>query len=1409
MKTYLIIYFNKNETFSGYAFVVASNPREADTILTTQGRYIQEGYKIISTKCIGENCECPSMNRILYEGVSPDGLSAYQIALKYGFQGTEQEWVNSLKGDKGDMSFLTIENNEWYIDGEPTGVIAIGQDGYTPIKGVDYFDGEDGKDGVDGNTMITVGTLSELQELTDYTEGTISYIKDIDKHYKYINNKWTEIILEGNTTEYVAQPTPPDNTNLLWINTSNSEHHEYEEELSSVQIALNLIQKQLDKLMPLVDTGIIAGTPLDSVRQNLMQDLEPEDPLNRDEESDETSEKDIPKTSPIEALDTEPTVRNISIKMGKYNDLKSNIKEYIDGEPLWATDIHRMFIYQQGTLYLVGGSEDIPDIPDGPGSDIPTIDMDINEIAQALGITLSELEDSNAITKLNFESVTSGINYKAKVNDEGKFIVYESSLDGTQFTGDDGDWSFTKANGQANVGLVLNSMYAGGDANEHSYLGCSHNFVELCNIFTVKDGEAKSDLDIKRDINLNEYALVYTEIMSSSSSPNGKAVKKCEILPLWGKIKAGETFLIRGAQCSVMDANTTKLKIKSYDMEWKSDDGTPVKFNKDAGSFYLCHYKMNNKDIWGQSDGTTETKKIKDISSITNIDNNGKVVVSPWVCDLFGYRRKDNITSQIGVNVKTSDYLISTEEDVVFRRWYPIDPVSQSNAEVSARTADDNWTVCFLDGRNVRDVQDLQPRASYEHKTIAQGRTSFSTDKPGTITMSVGLNGDAGCTGGATRCFCWNSVGYYDESLQYREKGTDEWTTVSSINSFEDIESQLGITFLTQVPSGEEKFWQNYYFRKRWETPYNQSVTTHKVIIKGLGQGLSAGQSKDYEFRVVRNETFKNEDYSYKSDIKEFTIYNASDGKFKFLQTTDQQGATWEEYEVWTLSAEMIGTKYKDERVDFAINTGDICYNGSRPNEWIDYLKGFEMIKDPNRKKILPEMLCIGNNDLAPVNMYDLGNGAETPWKINVEVADYYYCNEWDVSNPPIFEGLNYDSSNNTYATKKFRVPSLYSFNYGGYHFICLLSEIRTGATKAGGKAGNNTVKEIFGISDLPCESNDDYNPELTYTASARKANAFGENAAAFPYANGTDCMYVYYLIHQWLLKDWEDVEGRKCMVYTHEMPINIISAASYNNYESDITLSSGRETAKAYLNRHYGYLFSRIFKDKGVKIVMGGHKHTVGITYPIYDAPENWDYTGSTVSGDLSYQATFCPVIQVTQAQYDALFPNDKYVKEVYSNNTVTQKHEYRNSDKNARCRVEIISDEASATAPSYIMCQATGFKNRSNSDLAADGIPWEKFYVPARQETDYAGATSTKVVSGQCYPFFTEFNVHDNECDVNMMKIKNMYPANRIEGYWDLSRIYNDNGKEIYNREDLLEQLQIVAGDETNHTTELTIKL
>lgn len=79
--------------------------------------------------------------KALEEGGGPDepgkdGASAYEIAVEHGFEGTEEEWLESLKGEPGKDG----------ITGEPGKDGANGQDGapgYTPQKGVDYYTAAD------------------------------------------------------------------------------------------------------------------------------------------------------------------------------------------------------------------------------------------------------------------------------------------------------------------------------------------------------------------------------------------------------------------------------------------------------------------------------------------------------------------------------------------------------------------------------------------------------------------------------------------------------------------------------------------------------------------------------------------------------------------------------------------------------------------------------------------------------------------------------------------------------------------------------------------------------------------------------------------------------------------------------------------------------------------------------------------------------------------------------------------------------------------------------------------------------------------------------------------------------------------------------------------------------------------
>lgn len=53
-------------------------------------------------------------------GTGADGKSAYEIAWDHGFRGTEEEWLESLKGETPRIG----ENGNWFIGDEDTGAFA-------------------------------------------------------------------------------------------------------------------------------------------------------------------------------------------------------------------------------------------------------------------------------------------------------------------------------------------------------------------------------------------------------------------------------------------------------------------------------------------------------------------------------------------------------------------------------------------------------------------------------------------------------------------------------------------------------------------------------------------------------------------------------------------------------------------------------------------------------------------------------------------------------------------------------------------------------------------------------------------------------------------------------------------------------------------------------------------------------------------------------------------------------------------------------------------------------------------------------------------------------------------------------------------------------------------------------------
>lgn len=388
---------------------------------------------------------------------------------------------------------------------------------------------------------------------------------------------------------------------------------------------------------------------------------------------------------------------------------------------------------------------------------------------------------------------------------------------------------------------------------------CSHNYVELGN-------------GSKKDINLNGLYLLYTDCSKGLESDIGYV---WQYLPLTGVIKAGSTFVIRGRQTNTIKGSM--IKVDSYDMEWD------IEFKQNKAAFYLCA---------GDS-----FKPLLESNSLGN----------PWEANLIGYIDSCGFGAEAPAEGNSPLLVNDNWNDIIFVRWFMFETAKQGTKAFAKRKTKDLWTYIDLTKNTTKAGNSIQyyysdniklkytPKASYLGKDFFTISTLFRQDIPNYVNLTFGRQAtDSGS--GATRCFNWISVGYYDEYVEIRKQG-EEWSKHYSI-----IEKDSSNT------ANINKF-INYYKRYKWIAPDGTFVTTHKCIIDKLTAGT-------YEYRIRRDNS------NYSSKIYIFKVLGDSEvTTFSYIQTSDQQGFNWQEYQAWKKSSYMIS---KEQNIEFTINTGDI-----------------------------------------------------------------------------------------------------------------------------------------------------------------------------------------------------------------------------------------------------------------------------------------------------------------------------------------------------------------------------------------------------------------------------------------------------------------------------------------------------
>ena len=156
------------------------------------------------------------VDKIIAEGIeTAQGKSAFEIAVENGFVGTESEWLESLKGEKG-------------ADGKD-GI--NGKDGIDGKNGVDGQDGKDGTNGKDGQNgadgknyqvdiIESTETTLELQPNKFYKFGEVTEL-NLSLAEITDNTQLNEFMIEFVSGETATTLTLPDT--IKWAETPDVE----------------------------------------------------------------------------------------------------------------------------------------------------------------------------------------------------------------------------------------------------------------------------------------------------------------------------------------------------------------------------------------------------------------------------------------------------------------------------------------------------------------------------------------------------------------------------------------------------------------------------------------------------------------------------------------------------------------------------------------------------------------------------------------------------------------------------------------------------------------------------------------------------------------------------------------------------------------------------------------------------------------------------------------------------------------------------------------------------------------------------------------------------------------------------------------------------------------------------------
>ena len=1256
----------------------------------------------------------------------------------------------------------------------------------------------------------------EINDISDDEIGTTYFVKsgtsDISVPETFILNNDREIIP---TSSYVFKSTEPDKKynydkgNIIWIDKSyNDENKTDIDSGDGIILDNNIITAEnykelydaINKLYYILGIDMDAGKVENSNSSNgegidagefnaetettssnygvILTDLaynqktafsdyntdeKPEWLAELDDEITEDDEIDydtivIPDLLPEEITEIgEHFVKAIRIKRGKYSDMIDVSNCILDGELIWCK-YDAKYPTQSNKLFIK--STDKFNNPQ-----FYCINTGINENDDNSSEYLTELSDIE-----NIDWLTDNLlKYRMTINNQGKMIISEICKNQSSM-----DSYYNSSKNRYKI--YINSLYCGGlNSNKLMFRSCSHNFIELSNLtnYDINLADAKISLQY---IDRSKYNSTTDKLM-------------WEILPLTGSIKAGGTYLIRGAECAPRDCNTTRIKIDTYDQEWYDSTGNLISFDTENPSFVLFigttdadgnYYSCTNDigDIYGNGDGrnycfdgTSDKRNFLNTIGIQDLT----ATTSPLYYE--------------NTPVKMSNYKINTK-DSLFIQYFTMDSVNQAITDGLKRNNNTDTYIINLNSNYQEGIDKYyNGKASFENKNIFYNKSDL-TELPNMIMCTFGKQAtDNG--NGATRCFNWLSVGYYNEYLKLIYPNGDIKYFESFKNANQDIYTgQKDITFNVEDnhynDNGSRFSYKNIYDRYRTFTTSGIPFTVHKLIIDNLTEGVykyqigkEEGWSDEYSFEVLSDSTI-NEKFDNGEDIT-------------FIHHSDQQGFNKDEYKAWEYVVEYIMNN--NINPNFSINTGDMTQNGNRINEWLDYYScGIKLF---NHSEC---MHTVGNNDLSPVDNTRLGDGGDDS-KLNPKNFDIFFCHDLTTEEQDL---LTVKLKNESYRL----IPSNYSFDYGNAHFICINSELPKDAIM---KLFNENADEYANKSKNEIQNYDELRESYSIAIAEKIEDWLNLDCSKITNYNNT----VNKSDQKWII------------AFCHEMPFTILTHAITIKHQADRLNVKGASIAGCRLNgiKSHGkyYWLSRLFDKYHIPLILGGHKHTYSMSARI---KENIIINED---GSEDYSNTYRPIIQLKRSELEAIYGtgyNDIELKTMWYNTGKKKNNEkdYPTVFEDNICDIndiEIIDDinGEDYSAPMYAMQTAAGYKLISNKELPAVVIPW--LTIPAGSITDnsdrldstYFPATAApKVNANQLYPYFTIYKFNKNRIigtPIRMSKTENAktteiyYTGNtKAKGTYDLiNKSYSANDISKWNPD-------IANGMVANYLIELTNK-